>query len=171
MPTPAERGYSLIELIMGMVVIGTAIALLLSAVNPNRIASVRPILRMKTAQLGQAYLEEILSRRFDESSFIGGAPRCNEAGQPPCTAALGPEGGETRSTFDDVDDYHGLTETPPRDARGIARSGYQNYRVQVSVAYAGGDLGLPAAALKRVSVTITAPDATSNRFAVYRGNF
>ena len=67
-------------------------------------------MQSRAAALGQALLEEIMSKGFDHNSdFSGGALRCGETGAQPCTdpLLLGPEG-EARDRFNDVDDYHQL---------------------------------------------------------------
>src|SRR5699024_6397302 len=91
-----------------------------------------------------SYLDEILSKRFDEQSPANGIPPCwdGATSSTECTeeSAFGPDAGESRETYDDVDDYHGLTEGqgyayPLRDALGIERQGYEGYRVEIQVRY------------------------------------
>jgi len=101
------------------------------------------LLDVRAVALGQSYLDEILSRRFDELSEPNGIPPCRSlgAGAKPCTAegSFGADG-ETRANYDDVDDYHGLAEgegeaNPLRDSMGVTRDGYANFHVSVSVRY------------------------------------
>ncbi|MCV6605163.1 MAG: hypothetical protein OIF34_07645, partial [Porticoccaceae bacterium] len=87
-----------------------------------------------------------------------------------CSAVLGPEG-ETRATFDDVDDYDGLNEAPSENALGIVRPEYQNYRIAVQVSYAHDDFSRIARTVKRVEVAVTPPGQSVQRFVAYRGNF
>jgi hypothetical protein len=59
---------------------------------------------------------------------------------PNQSAAFGPETGETgatRALYDDVDDLHGLDETPPRDRDGTALDGAatSKWRRRVIVAW------------------------------------
>lgn len=183
MPMPAERlrysclhnikqrGFTLIELIITIIVTAIAFtALSVWMLGANR-DSVDPVISMRAATLGQAYLEEILSKRFDEQNSPGGIPRCNDDG-PACTSAanFGPDG-ETREFFDDVDDYHGLSESPPRNNFGNARSQYNNFSVAISVNYDGGTFGLPVQELKRIEVTVRTPSGFPFVFTAYRGNF
>lgn len=167
-----QAGFTLIELIVTIVVTAISFtALSVWMLNANR-DSVDPVVSMRAATLGQAYLEEILSKRFDEQGSPGGIPRCNEAGQPACTAtgAFGPDG-EAREFFDDVDDYHGLNDNPPKNNFGVDRSNYNGFSVAVSVSYDGGTFGLPAQELKRIEVTVTSPTGFPFVFSAYRGNF
>ena len=73
---------------------------------------------------------------------------------------FGPEAGETRATYDDVDDYNGWTESPPATRAGIVLAGYTGWTRAVAVAYVSpASLATSATAttLKRVTVTVTAP--------------
>lgn len=101
------------------------------------------LLEVRAVALGQSYLDEILSKRFDEESQANGIPPCRSlgGGPRPCTdeGSFGSDG-ETRATYDDVDDYHGLAEgdgegSALRDALGVVRDGYDNFHVSVSVRY------------------------------------
>ena len=171
----AEQGFTLIELIITIVVMAIAFtALGIGLVTAVR-DSVDPVVSMRAAALGQAYLDEIVGRQFDENSGLGGVTRCDEAGQPACSNSFGPEAGETRASFDDVDDFHGLDETPPRNVLGQIESQYEGFRVQVSVAYAGNDFSAsfatPTRSMKRITVTVTTPVSGSFVFSTYRGNF
>ncbi len=81
---------------------------------------------------------------------------------PSGTGTFGPESGETRSTYDDVDDYNGISENPPTDRSGAAIAGYTGWKRTVVVAYVsptavsgstvGSDQGI-----KRITVTVTSP--------------
>ncbi len=169
-----QRGFTLIELIVTIVVTaialtGLGVGLLTASRN-----SVDPVISMRAATLAQAYLDEILSKRFDEQNGIGGVTRCNEAGQPTCSIAMGADTGETRATYDDVDDYNGLNESPPRDAFGNNETLYDGFRVQITVNYDAGFSGgfaIPQNAVKKISLRISAPIAGEFTFAAYRGNF
>lgn len=179
---PAERlrrqgGFSLVELVVTIVIMAILFAGLAVLFFDQVRHSPQPVIATRAAELGQAYLDEILTKRYDERSGQGGMPRCNstDPGSQPCSAALGPEAGESRATYDDVDDYNGLDESPPRDALGNVRSGYANYRVQVSVAYAGtGANGLGLATVqdaKLITVTVTTPQGEKIDFSAYRVNY
>ena len=131
------------------------------------------LLYTKIIQLAQGYTEEIQSRRYDENTPPGGVPPCSSGG--PVCGAIGPEG-ETRVDFDDVDDYDGLSESPPRDSLDQPMTGYDGFTVDVSVAYASAAQvtawGLDAATdAKVITVTVTTPDGNARAFPVVRGNF
>jgi MSHA pilin protein MshD len=127
----------------------------------------------RSVALAESYIEEIMARRYDEATPLGGVPPCAPAAVP-CTAVG--DDGDTRARFDDVDDYHGLDEQPPLDADGNPRSEYSGYRVQVAVAYADAAqvtaLGLDDTSdAKLITVDVTPPGQAPMSFAVVRANF
>jgi len=120
-------------------------------------------------------MEEILARRYDEQSPSGGVPPCTPSSTA-CSAPGAFNDGEIRAEYDDVDDYDGLVEQPPRDVSGNPRPDYDSYRVVVSVAYSSSAqvaaFGLDAATdAKLVTVTVSTPEGGSMSFDALRGNF
>ena len=131
----------------------------------------------KVAYLRQAYLEEILSRRYDALTPLGGAPVCG-----PCTpeADFGPETGENRQTFDDVDDYHGLSESAVGLFNELVTSGgiasYRGYQVDINVSYVGATYFAVGdeEEIKQIQVVVTPPTNTGQSpvtFTALRGNY
>ncbi|MEE4245309.1 MAG: prepilin-type N-terminal cleavage/methylation domain-containing protein [Kangiellaceae bacterium] len=163
-----SHGYTLIELIISIVVFAVAATLLTTVLFPSNINSTNPILQIRAAELGQAYLEEILAKRYDENSTVGSQQRCNEAGGSSCSVVLGNDG-EARANFNDVDDYNGINEAAT-NALGVQRTDYASYNVSISVSYAGADLGLAASDAKRIDLVITAPNGSTYSFAAYKTN-
>jgi len=177
-------GFSLIEIVVTLVVIAVVfVGVALVFYNAVR-QSPQPVLNLRAAALGQAYLDEILTKRYDENSGQGGIPRCNstDPGSRPCSTSLGPDVSptnapalESRVEYDDVDDYNGLDESPPVDALGNVRTGYASFRVRVTVVYAGngpGGLGLANIQdAKLVTVTVKGPLRDNMVFSGYRVNY
>lgn len=166
----STSGYSLIELVVTIALTSLVVVVFLSFFSSIQLQSTEPVFQVKAAELGQAYLEEISLKKYDHNSPNGNGNRCNDSG-PACSATLTSEGGETRITYNDVDDYHNLSDSPPQDALGNVRSGFNNFSVDIQVSYAGADLGLAAQDLKRIEVIVTTPDGTQFPFSQYRGNF
>lgn len=165
-----QSGYSLIELIITVVLTSIVIIVFYQVFAFNQRQSTSPVLQVKAAELAQAYLEEISLRKYDENSPAGNGQRCNSPSAPACSATLG-SNGETRQFYDDVDDYNGLTESPPRDAFDNIRTGFNNFTTTITVTYAGTDFGLNAQDAKRIQVTIDSPEGDQFTFSQYRGNF
>lgn len=163
-----QRGVTLVELIITIVIIGIAMSALVSALTTGISRSAQPMLEGKALELSQAYLDEIQAMRFDDQSPIGGGAVL--AASSPCTITAE---GQTRALFDDVDDYNGINDTPPvLIESSIDMSAYANYQVLVSVGCAGTELGLAANELaKRINVTVVLPSGESRDVAIYKGNF
>jgi len=159
-----QRGMTLVELVMTIVIISVAIAGVIGAFSLAAGRSSDVLSQVRAIELAQLYADEIMARRYDESTGSGGTPvyagSCN----------IGADAGESRATFDDVDDYHSTDDQPPRSADG-AISGFSDFRVQVSVVCAGTGLGLAQQNAKRIDLLVTAPGGYQYDFSVYRVNF
>ena len=83
-----QRGATLIELVMTMVVVSVAVAAVLLVLQQTTARSADPAIQAQAQSIATAYLEEILQREYADPD--------------------GSEAGETRATYDDVDDYHAL---------------------------------------------------------------
>jgi MSHA pilin protein MshD len=76
----------------------------------------------------------------------------------------GPESGETRATYDDIDDYHGLNNSPPQMSNGTVMTHLGGWARVVKVAHVS--LNDPNAesvtytGLKRVTVSVTKDGVT-----------
>lgn len=146
-----RSGLSLVE-----VVISTAIvALVISAAMQTVATAVQ--LRSKTSvlrdgpALASTLLSEILAAAYIDP-------------QDPAPA-IGPNSGESivvRSDFDDVDDFHAWTASPPVAPDGTALANYAGWSRTVTVEFVDpadltttpSDLGL-----KRIEVTVTSPSS------------
>lgn len=169
-------GFTLIELIVTIIFISIVMVGVLTAYTNTMKTSANPLQQIRAVELGQSYMDEIFSKRFDENSGQGGTPRCgsSDVGQVACTvsSSFGSEAGEIRSTLDDVDDFHGLNENPPLDSLGNTRNGYDNYAVQITVSYSGNELsGIANNDAKRIEIITTTPKGDSYTFSAYRVNF
>lgn len=96
--------------------------------------------------------------------------------QNPVTGAatFGPQVGQTRATFNDVDDYNGYSESPPALQNGTVLTDYTGWTRSVIVAYA--DPANPAntissSNLKRFTVTVTSPSGKQYSLTGLRSSF
>ena len=165
---PAGRhGFSLIELIVAVVIIGTAVVGIMSATSFLSARSADPAIQEQALLIGEAYLEEILLKPFlDSSAGIVNVCPAPEAGG--------------RSAYDNVCDYNGLTNAGARDQFNNPVSGLETYTVTVTVT---GDATVtlgPASSqinntgvlrVLRVDVRVQGPGATDMTLTGYRTNY
>ena len=173
-----QRGFSLVELIAGIVLMTIALTLLINVFFTGAGRSVEPLLQIRAAEFGQALMEEIAAKRYDEQTPIGGQPACSG-----CTApgSFGPDGGEaTRDLFDDVDDYNTYCASRQalEDFSGNSLPEFVNFEMQVCVLYDGDYDGVDDGATadaKLIVVDIYAPQSGGGKqqiqFTRYRSNF
>lgn len=172
----AAGGFTLVELVVTMVLISIAVLGISQALAFAISHQSDGIWQAKAVALAESYIEEIMARRYDEVTPLGGVPPCAPGGTP-CTAAgsLGSDG-EPRAQYDDVDDYDGVDDLPPLDADGNPRAQYAGYRVQVTVDYADAAqvaaLGMDDVTdAKLVTVVVTPPGRGPMAFPAVRGNY
>ncbi|MGJ8680147.1 prepilin-type N-terminal cleavage/methylation domain-containing protein [Paraglaciecola sp.] len=189
------KGFTLVELVIGLVVFAIAMTLFVSLIVPQAIRSVDPIFQVRAAELGQALISEISNKPFDEnSSRVGGFVRCNEYNPStdstiPCSV-IGQTTG-IRLDFNDVDDYNGYTATGS-DIRnslnqtlqvgtGAASYNlYEGFSLSVSVYYDDNFDGIDDTIAsgnnyvgnnKFIKVTVTTPNNEDIIFSTYRANY
>lgn len=163
-----QRGATLVELIITIVIISVAIAGVTGAFSLIASRSADPLNQTRAVSLAQLYMDEILARRYADASPNGGG---SVSGSDTDCGSLGPDDTETRSTFDDVDDYHDLQDGPPTNGEEQALSGYSGFEVGVSVSCDGGAVGLGSQQAKRIDLVITDPSSQDYLFTAFRGNF
>ncbi len=121
--------------------------------------------------LASTLREEIQSKKWDENS----PPP--DLDLPP-SLILGPDPPliptETRAAFNDVDDFDGLDESPPRDSLGAILAGFTGFRQQVSVCYVASTdfdtcIGGPTM-YKQVTVTVTGPEGRTTQLVTVIGS-
>jgi MSHA pilin protein MshD len=173
-------GFTLIELVIGIVVFSIALTLFTSLIVPQAIRSVDPIFQVRAAELGQSLINEITSKSFDEKSDrTGGATICDAT----CIGSinLGPDSGESRANFDDVDDYNGLNVSDGNIKNSLNETTilngsnlYQGFRLKVSVVYDAamdGTADTVVGNTKLVTVTVTTPNDEDIIFSSFRSNY
>lgn len=176
LPIKYPRGFTLIELIVFIVILAVGLTGTILVINQTVANAPKAMIHTRAMEIAQAYLDEISTKRFDENTGQGGLPTCDSptpaAPVVACSNVLGPEGGESRGSFNDVDDYHGTNDNPPVDASGNINPDYAGYTVQINVSYAGNDLALADNRFaKRISLVITSPFGDQIPVSYYRTNF
>jgi MSHA pilin protein MshD len=182
-----SNGFTLIELVLGIVAFSISLSIITSLLLPQAQRSVEPILQVRATELAQSLLNEISAKSFDQySDRVSGLVRCNEdlngdgdlvddPGEVACTAEanFGNEEANNRENYNDVDDYHNidvsdedivnsLGETLIVDGKNL----YQGFNANITVTYT--DVNQSG---KLITVTIVTPTGQSLSFATIRRNF
>lgn len=160
------KGFTLIETIVGIVVLSIAFAVLTSLLAPANKQSADVLQQVKAAEIAQSLLNEIQNRAFDDNSDMsGGLVRC----QFDCSTSMGFETPETdRSQFDDVDDYNSFEETIDGYQVLVTVGNDSDFNGQTKEEGDGDDNNFTA---KLITVTVTTPLSVAFVFSTYRTNF
>lgn len=144
MNSKRQAGFTLIELIMFIVIVSIGVVGILSVMNLTVLHSADPMVRKQAAALADSIMEEILLKEYTD---------------PDST-----ETGETgRSTYDDVDDYNGLTKTAFTGLPGVL----PNYGITITV---DAPAALNGVTMKEVTVEVTGGAETISMTG-YRANY
>lgn len=146
-PPAGQGGLTLIELLIFIVVVGIAVAGVLSAMNATAQHSSDPLIRKQALAIAESLLEEILAREYNDPD-----------GQPLEAS---------RALYDDVGDYHGLSLNGISDMNGAAIAGLEAYSAAVAVA----DTTLGGIVAKRISVAVAGPGGETVALAGYRTGY
>ena len=136
--TKRQSGVSLIELIIFIVIVSTAVAGVLSVMNVTTQHSADPMLRKQAQAIAESLLEEIELQPFTycDPDDANAATATSTAGCATTPEAMGPEAGETRYTtpqFDNVNDYDGFTMTGINDITNTPVNGLSGYTASVAI--------------------------------------
>lgn len=177
-----QRGISLIEQIVFIVVVGAAVAGVLGAINYATRGSVDPIIQKQALAIAEALLEEVQLQPFTycdpddpAAATAAGTGDCAAVENPGPEAANVPPGGpiETRTgavrPFDNVNDYNGLDITGITDITGAAIAGLGAYRMRATVAVPTAAQALGAIATAETLLITVTVDGPSNTTVVLQG--
>lgn len=178
------KGFTLVEMVIVIVVMAIAVTGITASLFPLGRQSVEQIAAVKAAELGRAVMDEVVGRNFDEKSGpYGGLPECipkTVADAESCTLPnqLGTDGELTKSAYNDVDDFHGLSGLATDVLDNTLSDGYNGYYIDIQVFYEQdssgtmlGQVSNVATNYKRINVVITDRQGNKYPFATTRGNF
>ncbi len=165
-PTIRRRGptgLTLVEVTLSSFIASVVIVAALNVVGGAARARAAQAYKGRAGLLAEQLMTEARQQRFSDNADVG---------------ALGPETGEptgSRAAFDDVDDFNGLAETPPRNADGTEISDPAGWSRSVAVQWvsAAGLTG-PASAtetgVKRITVTVRRRNAVAATLVAIRSS-
>lgn len=154
-----QKGLTFLEVIIALTFNAVAFLGLFQIFNVALNSNKRSTQELIATNLGRALIAEIMIRPFADP-------------QDPANTALGLNAGEAagdRSTFDDVDDYTGYADAPPKTLSGAVMDGtagtpdYSDFSRSVSVVYCkiqGASIVQSATPtnMKMITVTVSGPD-------------
>lgn len=118
------RAFTLIETALAALLAGVLLTAALDVLGAARTTEFEVVERQRGLMLGQALLSEILQQAYEDP------------GLPAGSFGLGAdESGPNRALWDDVDDYHGLVDDPPRTRDGSDIAWAADYERRVRVAW------------------------------------
>jgi len=174
----ALRGLSLIELIVFMIVLSTALAGVLQIFVQATANSADPAIRRQALAIAQSLLEEVqlMPFTFCDGDDANVETASSIAGCASAADAIGPEAGEGRFAtpqFDHVNDYHGYTMTAGIvDITNAPVAGLSAYSASVSVAAAAlNTITAASGDALRITVTVTGPGGVSLALDGYRSRY
>ena len=158
-----QRGITLIEQVMFIVIVSVGVIGLVSVMNPAIRASADPMLTKQLVAIAESLLNEVMHQPFtwcDPDDPVASTALSYAACATPQNAFGPTPAGETRyaagsgTAFDNVADYGGFTQANIDDPS--ASNAMAGYTASVAIAPAGTALGLAdnTAALS-VTVTVT----------------
>lgn len=178
---PRQRGLTLIELMLFVVVVGIALSAMLKVFVTATTASADPMVRRQQLAIAESLLREVTLMPFtwcdptDANVETATSAAVSPTGCATLSDSMGPEAGQTRygptNFFNNVNDYADFTMSGIRDVTNTAIAGLTGYSASVAVAAAALD-DIPAGgqALK-ITVTVTAPDASVIRLQGWRTRY
>jgi MSHA pilin protein MshD len=132
-----ERGATLIELVISIVVIAIAASAVLGVLSSTVGRSADAMVLTQAVAIAEAYLEEISLKPYADPDGV--------------------DGETLRPDFDDVDDYHGLVDNGARNQFGTVLAPLAQYTVTVTVAASSALTGVPGIDAERIDVRVTYP--------------
>lgn len=132
-----QAGMTLIELIVAIAVVATAVTAILGVYAAVAVRSADALVRQQAVAVAESYLEEVTLKAFADPD--------------------GTEAEAGRAEWDDVDDYDGLLDEGARDQSGTALAALSAYRVSVAVAATSALDGVPSTQARRIDVTVDGP--------------
>ncbi|MBD3812508.1 MAG: prepilin-type N-terminal cleavage/methylation domain-containing protein [Betaproteobacteria bacterium] len=179
-----ERGLSLIELLVFIVVVGIAVTGVLSVFSLNARTSADPVVQKQALAIADSLLEEVLAKPYtycdpDDANV----ETAQNALVGPLGCATTPEGmgpevaqGESRNAnltpFDNVNDYNNFQMLNGIvDPSGNAVPDLNGYTASVLVQPAGAFNGIPPDETLLVTVTVNGPGNHSVTLSGYRTRY
>jgi len=145
---PNRGGYTLVEAVVSSVIVGTMMVAALGTVGASRVGQYKTSQGSRGQLLAQSMMAEILSQSYREPVDV-----------PVFGPELPAEQGNGRASYDDVDDYHGWSASPPQNKDGSEIPGLDGWRRTVTVEWVNPfdleEVESFETSIKRITVTVS----------------
>lgn len=146
----SARGFTLVEAILATIIVAVMFVAALNTVGASRLTQYQAAQVSRARLLAELLTAEILRQAYKDPD---GTPvfgrESNEAAAP-------------RTGWDDVDDYHGLSDTPPVAKDGTALINASGWKRTVTVQWVdpadATQVRTTETGVKRITVTVTYAD-------------
>lgn len=146
-----HRGVTLIEMVVAITIVAIAATTILGALGAAASHSADAMMQQQAIAVAQSYLDEILQRWVLDPN-----------GTPPNTG---------RGSWDLVDQYNGLTDVGAHDQFGNPIAALSAYTVSVATSQSSALNGIPAAAARRIDITVSYAQNGVVKLSGYRTNY
>ncbi len=156
------HGFTLVELIIFIVVVGIGVTAILSVFSTDVKASADPLVRKQAVAIAESLLEEILLKEYKD-------PNGGTNGVSTCTAGAGSD----RALWTNVCEYNTYTSVGIKDVQGNAVPSLSppNGTYSVLPAVAVNTVTISGTTIKQVVVNVTDPQSNVVTLIGYRGNY
>ena len=158
--TTCESGFSLIECVLSVVVVGV-----LTVASTGVFGTIARARYSQTeSRLGTLLAQQLMTEALQQPFQ-----------QPGTTPGFGPRSGQARPAYDAVDCYNGYTASPPASAAGAALAGYTGWTQSAAVSFVSPASPMTntntTTTLKKVTVTVTSPSGRPFTLVGWRSKF
>lgn len=160
----SQRGLTLIELIVFIVIVSVGVAGILMVLNVTARGSADPMVRKQALAVAEALMDEVLSKEF-ENPATGYTP-----------AAPGSPTPAERPQFDDVSDYHMAAGWQWSGVRSLTDAstpiaGLENYTITIAVSGTTELSGIDATHAKKIVITVSSGTGETLALTGYRTRY
>jgi MSHA pilin protein MshD len=145
------RGVTLIEMVVAITVVAIAATTILGALGAAASRSADAMMQQQAIAVAGSYLDEIMQRWVVDPT----------PGSPPNTG---------RGSWDLVDEYNGLVDVGAHDQFGNSTA-LSAYTVSVVTSQSSALTGVPAAATRRIDITVSYAPSGKVVLSGYRTNY
>jgi MSHA pilin protein MshD len=146
-----HRGVTLIEMVVAITVVAIAATTIVAAFGTVASRSADAMMQQQAIAIAGSYLDEIMQRWVVDPN-----------GSPPNTG---------RGSWDLVDEYNGLVDVGAHDQFGNPIAALSAYTVSVVTSQSSALTGVPAAATRRIDITVSYAPSHSVLLSGYRTNY